>query len=105
MFRRLQFTFPDGAILISCANQKLSTLQAIHLYSKLCVISFFAKKVHYLPPKHVSRCFSNEFSQQYWLESFDGDSSVSQSSFDANAQPTSATPLVSKHDAAENTKT
>ena len=24
-------------------------------YSKLCVISFFAKKVNYLPPKHASR--------------------------------------------------
>jgi len=28
MFRRLQFTFPEGAIFISCADQKLSTLQA-----------------------------------------------------------------------------
>ena len=49
------------------------------------VISFFAKKVHFLPPKRASRCFSNEFSQNYWQESFDGDSFVSKSSFDAYA--------------------
>ena len=30
MFRRLQFTFPEGAIFISCADQKLLTLDAIH---------------------------------------------------------------------------
>ena len=33
-------------------------------YSKLCVISIFAKRVYFLPPK---TCFSNEFSQHYWL--------------------------------------
>ena len=54
-------------------------------YSKLCVISLFAKKVQFLPPKHTSRCFSNEFSQCYWQESFDGDSFASQSRFDAYA--------------------
>ena len=27
MFRRLQFTFPEGAIFIPCVDQKLSTLQ------------------------------------------------------------------------------
>ena len=27
MFRKLQFTFPEGAIVISCTDQKLSTLQ------------------------------------------------------------------------------
>ena len=27
MFRRLQFTFPEGAIVISCADKKLSTLE------------------------------------------------------------------------------
>ena len=27
MFRRLHFTFPEGAVFISCADQKLSTLQ------------------------------------------------------------------------------
>ena len=27
MFRRLQFTFPEGAIFISFADQKLSTLK------------------------------------------------------------------------------
>ena len=48
-------------------------------YLKLCVVRFFAKKEHILPPKHASRCFSNEFSQHYWQESFDGDSFVSQS--------------------------
>ena len=32
MFRRLQFTFPDKAIFISCVDQKLSTLQAIHYF-------------------------------------------------------------------------
>ena len=30
-------------------------------------------------------CFSNEFSQQYWQESFDGDSFVNQSRFGAYA--------------------
>ena len=45
-------------------------------YSKLCVISFFANKVHYLPPKHASR-------RNFRKESFDGDSFVSQSRFDA----------------------
>ena len=28
MFKRLQFTFPEGASSISCADQKLATLQA-----------------------------------------------------------------------------
>ena len=27
MFRRLQLTFPEGAISIPCADQKLSTLE------------------------------------------------------------------------------
>ena len=45
------------------------------------VSAFFAKKVHFLSPKHTSRCFTNKFSQ----ESFDGDSFVSQSKFDAYA--------------------
>ena len=54
-------------------------------YSKLCVISFFAKKIKFLPPKHTSRCFSNEFSQRYWQEFFDGDSFACQSRFDACA--------------------
>ena len=27
MFRRLQFTFPEGAIFISCVDQKLLTLE------------------------------------------------------------------------------
>ena len=49
------------------------------------VVSFFAKKVQFLPPKHASRCFSNEFSQHHWQESFDGDSFASQSRFDAYA--------------------
>ena len=48
-------------------------------------ISFFAKKVQFLPPKHASRCFLNEFSQQSWQESFDGDSFASQSRFHAFA--------------------
>ena len=39
-------------------------------------------KVHYLPPKHASWCFSNEFLQHRWQESFDSDSVVSQSRFD-----------------------
>ena len=56
-------------------------------YLKLCIISFFAKKVQFLPPKHASRYFSNEFSQHYWQESFDGDSFASQSRFDAYAGP------------------
>ena len=54
-------------------------------YSKLCVISVFVKKVHFVPPKHASRCFSNEFSQRYWQESFDRDPFASQSRFDAYA--------------------
>ena len=29
MFRRLQFTFPEGAIFISCVDQKLWTLEEI----------------------------------------------------------------------------
>ena len=33
MFRRLQFTIPEGAIFISCVDQKLFTLQAIHNFS------------------------------------------------------------------------
>ena len=52
--------------------------------SKLCVISFFVKKVHFLPRKHAPRCFLKEFSHNYWQESFDGDSFVSQSRLDAN---------------------
>ena len=35
-------------------------------YSKLCAISFFARKVQFFPPNHASRCFSNEFSKHYW---------------------------------------
>ena len=31
MFRRLQFTFPEGEMFMSCADQKLLTLKAIHL--------------------------------------------------------------------------
>ena len=27
MFRRLQFTFPEGAVFVSCGDQKLLTLQ------------------------------------------------------------------------------
>ena len=54
-------------------------------YSKLCVISCFAKKVHFLSPKHASQCFSNEFSQHHWQESFDCDSFVDQSRYDAYA--------------------
>ena len=46
---------------------------------------FFSKKVHFLLLKHASRYFSSEFSQRYWQESFDGDSFVSQSRFDAYA--------------------
>ena len=57
-------------------------------YSKLCVISFFAKKVQFLLPKHAFRCFSNEFLQHYWQESFDGDSFVSQSRFETYAYTT-----------------
>ena len=53
MLRRLQFTFPEGAISKSCAHQKLSVLQDIYLYI------YFAKKVHYLPPKHASRTNSH----------------------------------------------
>ena len=48
-------------------------------HSKLCVISYFTKKVHFLPPKHASRFFSNEFSQHCRQESFDCDSVFSQS--------------------------
>ena len=36
--------------------------------------------------------FSNEFSQHYWQESFDGDSFVSQSRFDAYAIPIGSEP-------------
>ena len=44
---------------------------------------FFAKKVYFLPPKHASRCCSKEYSQNYSQGTFDGDSIVSQSRFDA----------------------
>ena len=60
MFRRIQFTFPEGAIFISCVDQKLLTLKAISI-------------------------LSNEFSQRHWQESFDGDSFASQSRFDGYA--------------------
>ena len=62
---------------------------------------FFAKKVHLLPPNHASRCFSNEFSQHYWQESFDGDSFASQSRFDAYAigrNPSMVIPLLANQD-------
>ena len=35
MLRRLQFAFPEGAFFISCADQKLLTLQAIYRYSNV----------------------------------------------------------------------
>ena len=54
-------------------------------YSKLCVISFFTKKVQFLPPKHASCCFFNEFSQRYWQESFNDNSFASQSRFNTYA--------------------
>ena len=85
MFRRLQFTFPEGTILY-LRWIKLSTLQAlmyrlIHArykncsfwrcelkpskhackiffnFLKLCVISFFAKKVQFLPPNTLLDAF------------------------------------------------
>ena len=34
---------------------RLNMFEMFFNYSKLWVISFFAKKVHYLPPKHASR--------------------------------------------------
>ena len=49
------------------------------------LLALLTKKVHFLPPKHPSGYFSNEFSQHYWQEFFDGDSSVSQSRLDACA--------------------
>ena len=61
------------------------TYKILFNYLKLCVISLFVIKVHYLPQKHASRCFLNEFSQQSWQESFDGDSFASQSRFHAFA--------------------
>ena len=61
------------------------TCKVFFSHLKLCSVSFFAKKVHFLPPKHVSCCFSNEFLHHYWQECFDGDSIVSQSRFDAYA--------------------
>ena len=39
--------------------------------------------MQFFPPKHASRCLLNEFSQNYWQESFDGDSFASQSRFGA----------------------
>ena len=45
---------------------------------------FFRKRAQF-NTKTRSQCFSNEFSQYYWQESFDGDSFVSQSRFDAYA--------------------
>ena len=65
-------------------------------YSKLCVISVFAKKVYFSPSKHASRCFSNEFSQHDWQESFDGDSFVSQSMIRRN--PSMVIPLLANQD-------
>ena len=47
-------------------------------YLKLLAVSFFAKKVNFLPPRYAYRCFSNEFSHHYRQESFDGDSFASQ---------------------------
>lgn len=70
---------------INCAFWKCELKPSEHAsktlfnYSKLCVIRFFTKKVHFLSPKHASRYFSNEFSQHYWQESFDRDSFLSQS--------------------------
>ena len=63
---------------------------------QMALMSFicFAKKVHFLPPKHASRWFSNEFSQLYWQESIDGDSFVSQARFDAYAGPAMVVPIV-----------
>ena len=49
-------------------------------YSKLCVISFVAKKVHYSPPKHASRTNSRNIIVR--RNPFDGDSFASQSRFD-----------------------
>ena len=68
-----------------CADEKLSTSQAKYKscsfwkcelkpsehackmffnYSKLCLLSISAKRVHFLLPKTR---FSNEFSQHHWL--------------------------------------
>ena len=54
--------------------------QNIFIYSKLYVISFFAKNVHHLPLKIR---FSNEFSQNYSQESLASDFFVSQWKFEA----------------------
>jgi len=67
MFRRLQFTFPEGAIFKSCTDQKLSILQ----------VKMDATKTR----------FSKEFSQHHWQKSFDGDSFACQSRFDAYTHP------------------
>ena len=46
---------------------------------------FLSKECTILPPEHTSQCFSNEFSQDYWPESLNGDSFANQSRFDVYA--------------------
>ena len=65
MFRRLQFTFPEGAIFIFCADQKLSALHG---------------KMDDL--------------QHYWQEPFDDHSFVIQSRFDACVGTTTGGPHI-----------
>ena len=42
MFRRLQFTFPEGAIFISCVDQKLWTLEEMmdSLYARWLLMAY-----------------------------------------------------------------
>ena len=53
-----------------------------------CTIHNWNLIVNSIGVKHASRCFSNEFSQHHWQESFDGDSFINQSKFDDYALAT-----------------
>jgi len=54
MLRRLQFIFRERVIFISCVDQKLSTLQAIHLFLQQNV---------FLLKKRVSNLCSTSFAE------------------------------------------
>ena len=71
MFRRLQFTFPEGTIFISCAGQKLFTLQTIHhlFYCQYLLIRARYKncslwKCELKPSEHACKIFCN-YSKPY----------------------------------------
>ena len=65
--------FPGSAPAFVSQSRFDAYIKIFFNYSKLCVISFFVKKVHFLPQTR----FSNEFSKHYWQGYFDSDSFVS----------------------------